>query len=447
MADDDEDLNSTFSQLAASRSQRAAHRPHIGEQPMSKAREPDDAPSASLEQLLSPFTSQNVSMSDLKAAVADAVKERMATHRPATRGARRSRRTRGSSAPPSASVPPTMATVADDSGDDVSGDRSHGNNEGENSACLPHVERTSPLQPRCEGVAHDVAFPEDDVREGVENEPLSATCQRNQLAGLSIRVGDRKSEGVVACADKSHAAHSNGAASSSASADDVSADDPRLAPILRLLGVSRWPLHAGVPAASGSLSFPQAGASSHGQPNAKWATIADSSRPSDVTALLTRTWELRWPDVVISVTGSANALPGLNASEREAFQRGLLGAVRTTKAWIVTGGTDCGVMQCDSASPSPPHPLVLTLTLTHTLTLTLTPSPSRLHPHPRPLSTDCGVMRRPNIFLARAHISLRLPRSGWSARRWRISLQRSAPCASASRRGASSSIARASSAT
>jgi hypothetical protein len=271
-----------------------------------------------------------------------------------------------------------LSSRADDSGDDVSGDRSHGNNEGENSACLPHVERTSPLQPQCEGVAHDVAFPEDDVREGVENEPLSATCQRNQLAGLSIRVSDRKSEGVVACADKSHAAHSNGAASSSASADDVSADDPRLAPILRLLGVSRWPLHAGVPAAFGSLSFPQAGASSHGQPNAKWATIADSSRPSDVTALLTRTWELRWPDVVISVTGSANALLGLNASEREAFQRGLLGAVRTTKAWIVTGGTDCGVMQCDSASPSPPRPHAHPHPHAHAHphTFTLTPSPS-----------------------------------------------------------------------
>ena len=58
-------------------------------------------------------------------------------------------------------------------------------------------------------------------------------------------------------------------------------------------------------------------------------------------------WRLTHPGVVISVTGSA--APSLSESLPinilGAIHRGLAGAARATKAWIVTGGTRTGVME------------------------------------------------------------------------------------------------------
>lgn len=58
-------------------------------------------------------------------------------------------------------------------------------------------------------------------------------------------------------------------------------------------------------------------------------------------------WGLTQPGVVISVTGSA--APGLAESLPVnilgAIERGLMGAARATKAWVVTGGTRTGVME------------------------------------------------------------------------------------------------------
>jgi hypothetical protein len=140
--------------------------------------------------------------------------------------------------------------------------------------------------------------------------------------------------------------------------DAESDRDQRIAPLLRLTRPPRYNGGEPLSAAFGSLSFPQAGASTHSgsrTQKAKWAALAHTTRPSDVTALLTSTWALRWPHVVISVTGGAQALPELTPSARETFELGLLGAVRTTKAWVVTGGTDCGVMQCALLDAYSPH--------------------------------------------------------------------------------------------
>jgi hypothetical protein len=46
--------------------------------------------------------------------------------------------------------------------------------------------------------------------------------------------------------------------------------------------------------------------------------------------------------VIISVTGAAGKIPDMSPEGREAFQIGMLGAVRATNAWVVTGGTDGG---------------------------------------------------------------------------------------------------------
>jgi hypothetical protein len=96
----------------------------------------------------------------------------------------------------------------------------------------------------------------------------------------------------------------------------------------------------------GALRFPHVRAEleTELQPKpARWAAIGEDSSMDDVSALLTTTWGLRWPKVIISVTGAAGKFPeSFNEDAREAFQLGLLGAVRSTNAWIVTGGTDGG---------------------------------------------------------------------------------------------------------
>ena len=38
-------------------------------------------------------------------------------------------------------------------------------------------------------------------------------------------------------------------------------------------------------------------------------------------------------------------LPDMDAAQRQVFATGLLDAVRATKAWVVTGGTNTGVMK------------------------------------------------------------------------------------------------------
>jgi hypothetical protein len=137
-----------------------------------------------------------------------------------------------------------------------------------------------------------------------------------------------------------------------------------------LLKLRRPPRMAGGPAAScswGALRFPHA-ASGKGMglhpPPSKWVAIDADSSVNHITNLLTTTWQLRWPDVIISVTGAAAGnMPALQDDGREAFQLGLLGAVRATNAWVVTGGTDGGVMELvgkmmarQVRHPMGPHP-------------------------------------------------------------------------------------------
>ena len=57
-------------------------------------------------------------------------------------------------------------------------------------------------------------------------------------------------------------------------------------------------------------------------------------------------WALPPPGAVISVTGAADDTESqLSSAERETFFHGLREASRITQAWIVTGGTESGVMK------------------------------------------------------------------------------------------------------
>ncbi|KAL1512224.1 hypothetical protein AB1Y20_005487 [Prymnesium parvum] len=105
------------------------------------------------------------------------------------------------------------------------------------------------------------------------------------------------------------------------------------------------PLHklrrpGGGAAAFGALRFARASRPAA----AKWVCVTEGSRAEEVLELLLQTWRLRRPEVLISVAGAASGPAPLEEKEQLVFRRGLLQAARRTRAWIVTGGTEGGVM-------------------------------------------------------------------------------------------------------
>uniref|UniRef100_A0A3B3XCU5 TRPM SLOG domain-containing protein n=1 Tax=Poecilia mexicana TaxID=48701 RepID=A0A3B3XCU5_9TELE len=60
--------------------------------------------------------------------------------------------------------------------------------------------------------------------------------------------------------------------------------------------------------------------------------------------LLTEQWELSPPKLVISVTGGAKNFY-LKSHLKKVFYRGLMKIAQTTGAWLITGGTNVGVMR------------------------------------------------------------------------------------------------------
>ena len=81
------------------------------------------------------------------------------------------------------------------------------------------------------------------------------------------------------------------------------------------------------------------------RPPSKWAALAPDSDVDDVVGLLSTTWRLPQPTTLLSVTGAAtDATLFLTERQRDESKRGLLEAVRLTKGWVVSGGTNGGVM-------------------------------------------------------------------------------------------------------
>ncbi|CAF1313817.1 unnamed protein product [Didymodactylos carnosus] len=64
----------------------------------------------------------------------------------------------------------------------------------------------------------------------------------------------------------------------------------------------------------------------------------------DVVDFMRKAWDLDPPELIISVTGGARDFK-MPTRLRNAFQRGLIAAAETTDAWIITGGTNSGVMK------------------------------------------------------------------------------------------------------
>ena len=78
----------------------------------------------------------------------------------------------------------------------------------------------------------------------------------------------------------------------------------------------------------------------------KYARVNDNADMNKVRELLTDHWEMLnpRPRLVLSIIGGAKNFK-LEGRKRETFKSGLIAATRATNAWILSGGTNTGVMK------------------------------------------------------------------------------------------------------
>uniref|UniRef100_G3NSB2 Transient receptor potential cation channel, subfamily M, member 2 n=1 Tax=Gasterosteus aculeatus aculeatus TaxID=481459 RepID=G3NSB2_GASAC len=81
-----------------------------------------------------------------------------------------------------------------------------------------------------------------------------------------------------------------------------------------------------------------------GQKTGKYARVSTDTSPEILYKLLTEQWKLSPPNLLISVTGGAKNFY-LKPRLKSMFHRGLIKVAQTTGAWIITGGTQAGVMK------------------------------------------------------------------------------------------------------
>ena len=77
---------------------------------------------------------------------------------------------------------------------------------------------------------------------------------------------------------------------------------------------------------------------------AKFLACSDSASPVYLANLMKRQWRLAPPEVILSVVGSAQDFT-LEPQLQLAFADGLARVASASRAWILTGGTDTGVMK------------------------------------------------------------------------------------------------------
>ncbi|XP_022086912.1 transient receptor potential cation channel subfamily M member 3-like isoform X2 [Acanthaster planci] len=77
---------------------------------------------------------------------------------------------------------------------------------------------------------------------------------------------------------------------------------------------------------------------------AKYVRVAHDTQASDILDLLTNIWNLPLPKLLIEVTGGAKDFV-LQPKLRRVFRKGIVKVAESTDAWILTGGTNTGVMK------------------------------------------------------------------------------------------------------
>ncbi|XP_074622988.1 transient receptor potential cation channel subfamily M member-like 2 isoform X1 [Acropora palmata] len=75
-----------------------------------------------------------------------------------------------------------------------------------------------------------------------------------------------------------------------------------------------------------------------------YVRLSHNTDVSVILKLMLEGWDLEIPNLVISVTGGAKSFV-LKPRLKEVFRRGLIKAAKSTSAWIITGGTNTGVMK------------------------------------------------------------------------------------------------------
>ncbi|XP_048050691.1 transient receptor potential cation channel subfamily M member 2 isoform X2 [Megalobrama amblycephala] len=81
-----------------------------------------------------------------------------------------------------------------------------------------------------------------------------------------------------------------------------------------------------------------------GQKTGKYVRVSSDTSCESLYQLMTEQWNLRSPNLLISVTGGAKNFYIKNHL-KDKFRRGLIKVAQTTGAWILTGGTHAGVMK------------------------------------------------------------------------------------------------------
>ncbi|XP_066544155.1 transient receptor potential cation channel subfamily M member 2 isoform X2 [Amia ocellicauda] len=76
----------------------------------------------------------------------------------------------------------------------------------------------------------------------------------------------------------------------------------------------------------------------------KFVRVSSDTSPATLYQLVTEYWNLSPPNLLISVTGGAKNFY-MKARLKSMFRRGLIKVAHTTGAWILTGGTNTGVMK------------------------------------------------------------------------------------------------------
>jgi transient receptor potential cation channel subfamily M protein 2 len=93
--------------------------------------------------------------------------------------------------------------------------------------------------------------------------------------------------------------------------------------------------------AYGALTFP-----GYQSKKAKYIRVENETNPCDMIEFIynKQAWGLDKPNLILSVTGGAQKF-NIPQRMRKAFKRGLVKAAVSTGAWIITGGTNAGVMR------------------------------------------------------------------------------------------------------
>ena len=76
---------------------------------------------------------------------------------------------------------------------------------------------------------------------------------------------------------------------------------------------------------------------------ARFVVVSSRADAQSICKVMTDAWRLARPSVILSVTGAAGSL-ALGAQLEDAYVQGLANAASSTRSWIITGGSDQGVM-------------------------------------------------------------------------------------------------------